>query len=315
VPDSSVIDDSMISDFGKVAVLMGGPSDEHEISLLTGNAVLEALQSQDVDAQGFDARDGSILTDLQNAGIDRVFIALHGRWGEDGVIQGALEVLDIPYTGSGVLGSAIAMEKARCKFMWQGAGLPTPEFILLKTDSDLALAAAQIGFPLAVKPSREGSSLGISKAGNQKELAQSWQVAKKLDDIVLAEKWITGTELTVAILDDRALPVIRLETAGQFYDYEAKYLSEETSYICPCGLPAEFEEEVQKLAIRAFEISACSGWGRVDVLLDESQKPYLLEVNTVPGMTSHSLVPMAAKQAGMDFNQLVIRILETTDDY
>lgn len=315
MPDSPVPDASMASDFGKVAVLMGGPSAEHEISLLSGNAVLEALLSQGVDAQGFNARDGSVLADLQNAGIDRVFITLHGRWGEDGVIQGALEVLGIPYTGSGVLGSAIAMEKGRCKLMWQGAGLPTPEFMLLKTESDLAQAAVQIGFPMAVKPSREGSSLGISKAGNQVELVQSWQAAIELDDIVLAEKWITGAELTVAILGDHALPIIRLETAGQFYDYEAKYLSEETAYICPCGLPAELEQEVQKLATRAFDISACSGWGRVDVLLDENQKPYLLEVNTVPGMTSHSLVPMAAKQAGMDFNQLVLRILETADDY
>lgn len=314
MPESSILDASMTSRFGKVAVLMGGPSAEREISLLSGNAVLAALQQQGIDAQGFDAKDSSVLADLQDAGIDRVFIALHGRWGEDGVMQGALEVLGIPYTGSGVLGSAIAMEKARCKLMWQGAGLPTPEFMLLKTESDLAQAALQIGFPMAVKPSREGSSIGISKAENQVELLQSWQEAKKLDDIVLAEKWINGTELTVAMLDDRALPVIRLEAAGKFYDYEAKYLSEETAYICPCGLTAEFEEEVQKLATRAFDISACSGWGRVDVLLDENQKTYLLEVNTVPGMTSHSLVPMAAKQAGMDFNQLVLRILETTDD-
>jgi D-alanine-D-alanine ligase len=314
MPEFPVSEASMISDFGKVAVLMGGPSAEHEISMLSGTAVLEALQSEGVEAQGFDARDGSILADLRNAGIDRVFIALHGRWGEDGVIQGALEVLGIPYTGSGVLGSAIAMEKGRCKLMWQGAGLPTPEFMLLKTERDLEQAARQIGFPMAVKPSREGSSIGISKANNKTELLQSWQAAKKLDDIVLAEKWISGMELTVAILDERALPVIKLETAGQFYDYEAKYLSEETAYICPCGLPAELEEEVQELALRAFDISACSGWGRVDVLLDEEQKPYLLEVNTVPGMTSHSLVPMAAKQAGMNFNQLVLRILETTNE-
>ncbi|MEA1889188.1 MAG: D-alanine--D-alanine ligase [Pseudomonadota bacterium] len=307
-------DSAMMSRFGKVAVLMGGPSAEHDISLLSGNAVLAALQSQGVAAQGFDAKDGSIMNDLQSAGIDRVFIALHGRWGEDGVIQGALEVLGIPYTGSGVLGSAIAMEKGRCKLMWQGAGLPTPEFMQLKTENDIALAAMQIGFPMAVKPSREGSSIGVSKTANPTELLQSWRLAKELDDIVLAEKWISGTELTVAILDDRALPVIRLEAAGQFYDYEAKYLSDETTYICPCGIAAELEQEVQDLALRAFDISACSGWGRVDVLLDEDQQPYLLEVNTVPGMTSHSLVPMAAKQDGIDFNQLVLRILETTDD-
>lgn len=312
--ESSMQDISMTSNYGKVAVLMGGPSAEREISLLSGKAVLDALLSQGIDARAFDAKDASVLTGLQDAGIDRAFIALHGRWGEDGVIQGALEVLGIPYTGSGVLGSAIAMEKGRCKLLWQGAGLPTPDFMLLKNESDMSKAEQKIGFPMAIKPSREGSSLGINKVENRAELEQAWLVASKLDDIVLAEKWIIGTELTVAILDGLALPVIKLETGGKFYDYEAKYLSDDTSYICPCGLAAELEQEVQALAVQAFEISACGGWGRVDVLLDEKQSPFLLEVNTVPGMTSHSLVPMAAKQTGLDFNQLVQQILETAND-
>ena len=307
-------DHSLKSRFGKVAVLMGGPSAEREISLLSGNAVLKALVDMGIDAHGFDVSDASVLSDLQANGINRVFIALHGRWGEDGVIQGALEVLGLPYTGSGVLGSAIAMEKGRCKLMWIGAGLPTPEFMFLHEKNDLDLAEANIGFPMAIKPSREGSSLGVSKANNRDELVQFWHAAKELDDIVLAEKWITGTELTVAILGKQALPVIRLEAEGEFYDFDAKYVSDETSYICPCGLPAELEAEVQKLAVEAFDIASCSGWGRVDVLLDKDQKPYLLEVNTVPGMTSHSLVPMAAKQSGLDFNQLVLRVLEMTDE-
>ncbi len=299
--------------FGKVAVLMGGPSAEREISLLSGNAVLKALVEMGVDAYGFDVNDASVLGELQKQGINRVFIALHGRWGEDGVMQGALEVLGLPYTGSGVLGSAIAMEKGRCKLMWMGAGLPTPAFQFLHEKKDLDLAEANIGFPMAVKPSREGSSLGVGKANNHDELVQFWHKARQLDDIVLAEKWITGTELTVAILDGRALPVIKLEAEGEFYDFDAKYVSDETAYICPCGLASELEIEVQELAVRAFELASCSGWGRVDILLDKDQRPYLLEVNTVPGMTSHSLVPMAAKESGLDFNQLVLRILETAD--
>lgn len=312
--DKTSLSASQESRFGRVAVLMGGPSAEREISLQSGNAVLQALQQSGIDARGIDARDSSVLAALQEQGADRVFIALHGRWGEDGVMQGALEVLGLPYTGSGVLGSAIAMEKGRCKLMWQGAGLPTPEFMLLESQQDLESAATTIGYPMAIKPSREGSSLGVSKASNWEELVQSWQQAKQLDDIVLAEKWIEGTELTVAILGDSVLPVIKLEAAGQFYDFNAKYISDETAYICPCGLPDELESAVQQLAMQAFKVSACSGWGRVDVLLDNENNPYLLEVNTVPGMTSHSLVPMAASQAGLDFNQLVIRILETADE-
>lgn len=307
-------DQSMSARFGKVAVLMGGPSAEREISLLSGNAVLKALIEMGVDAVGLDVSGASVLDELQKHAINRVFIALHGRWGEDGVMQGALEVLGLPYTGSGVLGSAIAMEKGRCKLMWIGAGLPTPEFMLLEDEQDIELAELNIGYPMAIKPSREGSSLGVSKANNRDELVRFWHAAKELDDIVLAEKWISGTELTVAILNGRALPVIRLEAKGEFYDFNAKYISDETSYICPCGLPAELEAEVQGLAMKAFDTASCRGWGRVDILLDKEHRPYLLEVNTVPGMTSHSLVPMAAKQSGLDFNHLVLQILETTDE-
>ena len=304
----------MTQDFGKVAVLMGGPSAEREISLQSGQAVLDALQAGGVDAHGIDARDSSVLAELNEHAIDRVFIALHGRWGEDGVIQGALEVLDLPYTGSGVLGSAIAMDKSRCKQLWKGIGLPTPDFVLLDDEQDLEDAVTHIGYPLAVKPAREGSSLGISKATNWAGLIEAWQTARELDDVVIAEQWIEGTELTAAILGSEALPLIRLEAAGEFYDYEAKYVSNDTGYICPCGLPEDLETALQDLARQAFAACACSGWGRVDLMLDENQQPYLIEVNTVPGMTSHSLVPMAAAQHGLDFNQLCLRILETAND-
>jgi len=300
-------------EFGKVAVLMGGPSAEREISLQTGQAVLAALVRKGVDAIGIDARDAGVLDTLRDGGIDRVFIALHGRWGEDGVIQGALEVLGLPYTGSGVLGSAIGMDKSRCKRLWLGAGLPTPGYLQLGSVEDLETAVTGIGYPLAVKPAREGSSIGISKVQTWDQLEAAWQRALELDDMVLAEQWIEGTELTAAILQGEALPLIRLEAAGEFYDYEAKYVSDETAYICPCGLPDGLEQDLRALALQAFEATGCSGWGRVDLMLDAQQRPWLLEVNTVPGMTSHSLVPMAAAAAGIGFDELVVRILETAD--
>ena len=300
--------------FGKIAVLMGGPSAEREISLQSGQAVLEALQASGFDAVGIDARDAKVLGELQQQDVDAVFIALHGRWGEDGVMQGALEVLGLPYTGSGVLGSAIAMDKLRCKQLWRGIGLPTPDYLVLNEEQDLERAATRIGFPLAVKPAREGSSIGISKATSRDALQQAWQTARQLDDVVLAEQWIEGTELTAAILGGESLPLIRLEAAGEFYDYEAKYISDDTGYICPCGLPAEQESALQVLAMQAFTATGCSGWGRVDLMLDAAQRPWLIEVNTVPGMTSHSLVPMAAAQHGLDFAALCVRILETAHD-
>jgi D-alanine-D-alanine ligase len=229
------------------------------------------------------------------------------------VIQGALEVLDMPYTGSGVLGSALAMDKLRSKQLWAASGVPTPDYVVLESAADLGRVAAQAGLPVFVKPVREGSSLGISKAKTEKELKAAWEMASKYDDKVIAERFIDGAELTCAILAGRTLPLIRIETDREFYDYEAKYILDTTRYLCPCGLPADQEREIQTLALRAFEALACSGWGRVDFMLDKAGHAYALEVNTVPGMTDHSLVPKAAKQAGMDFDELVMRILETAD--
>ena len=299
-------------DFGKVAVLMGGPSAEREISLKSGNAVLAALKRQGIAAHGIDA-DKSTLRQLEDGRFDRAFIALHGRWGEDGVIQGALEVLGIPYTGSGVLGSALGMDKMKTKFLWTAAGVPTPEYAVLEPGTDLNKVAARLGLPVFVKPAREGSSLGVSKAKSVAELKAAWEAAAKFDDQVLAERFIDGAEITCGILGDQALPLIKIETDREFYDYEAKYLLDTTRYLCPCGLPSAQEHEIQQLARRAFETLGCSGWGRVDFMLDRAGRAYALEVNTVPGMTDHSLVPKAARQAGIDFDQLVLRILETAD--
>jgi len=301
-----------LKDFGKVAVLMGGPSAEREVSLKSGNAVLNALKRRGVDAHGIDA-DKSTLRQLEDGNFDRAFIALHGRWGEDGVIQGALEVLDMPYTGSGVLGSALAMDKLRSKTLWSASGVPTPEYVVIESATDLNKIAAKTGLPVFVKPVREGSSLGISKAKTANELKSAWEMAAKYDDKVIAERFIDGAELTCTILGDQALPLIRIETDREFYDYEAKYILDTTRYLCPCGLPADQERAIQDLARRAFEVLGCSGWGRVDFMQDKAGHAYAIEVNTVPGMTDHSLVPKAAKQAGMDFDELVIRILETAD--
>ena len=297
--------------FGKVAVLMGGPSAEREVSLKSGNAVLAALKRQGVDAHGIDA-DASTLRLLPDGNFDRVFIALHGRWGEDGVIQGALEVLDMPYTGSGVLGSALAMDKLRSKYIWSAAGIPTPEYLALEPGADPNKVVAKLGLPVFVKPVREGSSLGIGKAKTVSELMTAWETAAKYDDKVIAERFIDGAELTCGILGDQVLPLIKIETDREFYDYEAKYIVDSTRYLCPCGLPADRESEIQGLARRAFEALGCSGWGRVDFMLDKAGRAYVLEANTVPGMTDHSLVPKAAKQAGVDFDELVLRILETS---
>jgi len=299
-------------DFGKVAVLMGGPSAEREVSLKSGNAVLAALKRQGIAAHGIDA-DRSTLRLLEDGRFDRAFIALHGRWGEDGVIQGALEVLGIPYTGSGVLGSALGMDKMKTKFLWTAAGVTTPEYAVLESGTDLNKVASKLGLPVFVKPAREGSSLGVSKAKSVAELKAAWEAAAKFDDQVIAERFIDGAEITCGILGDQALPLIKIETDREFYDYEAKYLLDTTRYLCPCGLPAAQEREIQQLARRAFETLGCSGWGRVDFMLDKSGHAYVLEVNTVPGMTDHSLVPKAARQAGIDFDQLVVRILETSD--
>ncbi|MCR4300520.1 MAG: D-alanine--D-alanine ligase [Sulfuricaulis sp.] len=302
----------MARNFGKVAVLMGGPSAEREVSLKSGSAVLAALKRQGVDAHGVDA-DKSTLRWLEDGKFERALIMLHGRWGEDGVIQGALEVLDIPYTGSDVLGSALGMDKLKSKDLWSAVGIPTPAHAVLESGTDFDKVAEKLGLPVFVKPVREGSSLGVSKAKTVAELKAAWKSAAKYDDQVIAERLIDGAEITCGILGDQALPLIRIETDREFYDYEAKYLLDTTRYLCPSGLSAERETEIQALALRAFDVLGCRGWGRVDFMCDQREQAYVLEVNTVPGMTDHSLVPKAAKQAGINFDELVLRILETAD--
>ncbi len=298
------------ADFGKVAVLMGGSSAERAVSLNSGAAVLAALQRRGVDAHGVDP-DARVLQVLREQGFDRAFVILHGRGGEDGVIQGALETIDMPYTGCGVLASALGMDKYRCKLLWQGAGLPTPPYVLLQAEDDLARAAA-LGFPLMVKPVHEGSSIGMARADDREQLRAAWQGAAQYDGLVLAEKWIQGGEYTCAVLGDTPLPLIRLETPRGFYDYEAKYLADSTRYHCPAGLDAATEQAFRGLALAAFRAVGARGWGRVDLLTDADGAPWLLEINTVPGMTDHSLVPMAARAAGIDFDELVWRILATS---
>ncbi len=297
------------SRFGKVAVLFGGKSAEREVSLKSGAAVLAALQRCGVDAHAFDPATRSLQA-LADEGFERTFIALHGRFGEDGTVQGALELLGIPYTGSGVLASALGMDKWRTKLVWHAAQLPIPNYVLLEEHSDWNAVTQQLGLPLFVKPANEGSSVGISKVKATGELRSAYQAAAKHDKLVIAESFIGGGEYTAAILGDQALPVIKIEPANEFYDYEAKYLRDDTRYLCPCGLGMAQEAEMQRLAKQAFALIGGQGWGRVDFLMSETGQPYLLEVNTSPGMTDHSLVPMAARQAGMSFEQLVLRILE-----
>lgn len=294
--------------FGRVAVLFGGESAEREISIKSGNAVLAALRSCKVDVHGIDWRSGAIKQ-LLGGGFDRVFIALHGPGGEDGTLQGALETIGLPYTGSGVMGSALAMDKLRTKWVWEGLGLPTPGFVAVDNEEALR-QAEQLTFPLIAKPVSQGSSIGMSKVETIAQLRGAWEAARKVDDHVLVEQWITGAEYTASILGGQALPLIRLETPRQFYDYEAKYFANDTRYHCPCGLDPQTEQRYQSLALRAFEALGCSGWGRVDFMCDKQGNPWLLEVNTIPGMTDHSLVPMAARQAGLSFEQLCWKILE-----
>ena len=297
--------------YGKVAVLMGGRSAERDISLQTGAAILAALRRQGVDAHEIDAGE-AVVGDLVSGAFDRVFNALHGRGGEDGVIQGALEALNLPYTGSGVLGSALSMDKLRCKWIWQRLGLPTPEFKLVRCEQDLDAAARKLGFPLMLKPVHEGSSLGISKVAAAGDLRPAWVNAAGYDDEVICERWLPGGDYTVGILHGQALPAIKIETEREFYDYQAKYLDDDTRYLCPCGLPQELEADLADLALQAFAAIGAGGWGRVDILLDENRRPSLIDVNTVPGMTGHSLVPMAAERTGLDFDDLVLRVLDTS---
>ena len=300
-----------VAAFGKVAVLMGGVSAERDVSLVSGAAVLAALQELGIDAHEIDATPNNI-GQLQAQGFDRAFVVLHGRWGEDGVVQGALEAIGMPYTGSGVLACALAMDKVRTKQIWQQMGLPTADDKVLQSADDLNGLIEQLGLPLFLKPAREGSSVGVAKVSNKEELEGAFKAAAAVGDDVLAERFIGGAELTVAILNSEALPIIELRTNNEFYDYQAKYESDETQYLCPAELPIKLEDEIKDLSLRAFKALDCAVWGRVDLMLDDDQQPLLLEVNTVPGMTNHSLVPMAAAAAGIDFNALVYSILATT---
>ncbi|QBY44623.1 D-alanine--D-alanine ligase [Arsenophonus nasoniae] len=303
----------------KVAVLLGGNSAEREVSLQSGDAVVNGLRDAGIAAYPVDIKDFAVIK-LKEAGYNKVFIALHGRGGEDGTVQGVLEFLGLPYTGSGVLASSLSMDKLRTKQLWAGIGLPIAPYIALDkqqlammSDEMLFESVCHLGLPLIVKPSLEGSSVGMSKVTTLSELRIALEFAFRYDKDVLIEKWLNGPEYTVAIVGEQVLPSIRIQPVGVFYDYDAKYLSNETQYFCPSGLKAEEEEQLNKLALAAYKAVGCAGWGRVDVMRDNDGVFYLLEINTSPGMTGHSLVPMAAKQAGMTFSQLVKKILELAD--
>lgn len=300
------------AEFGKVAVLLGGDSSEREISLVSGNAVLTALLRRGVDAAAFDPGERPV-EELKSAGFDRAWIALHGPGGEDGVMQGALEWLGIPYTGSGVLASALTMDKLKTKRVVVGAGLAAPPYAVLASPRDLERALAEVGLPLMVKPASQGSSVGITKVKTAAELPRAYSEARAVDPIVFAERFIAGDELTVGVLGDQGLPSIRIQPATEFYDYQAKYFRNDTQYHCPSGLDAQAEAELQSAALATFRVTDCWGWGRVDFMRESSTgKFYFIEINTTPGMTDHSLVPMAARQAGIDFDELVWRVLETS---
>ena len=300
---------SLARKFGKVAVLLGGTSGEREVSLNSGAAVLVALQRQGVQAHAFDPAERN-LSELTQ--FDRVFNALHGRGGEDGTMQGALELMGIPYTGSGVMASSVGMDKWRTKLLWRALNVATPDFEMVNADSDFAAVEQKLGLPLFVKPANEGSSIGISKVKQTGDLEAAYLLAAKADPLVIAEKFIGGGEYTIGILGDMALPIVRIVPKNEFYDYEAKYLRNDTEYLCPCGLSVDKEKQIQQEALQAFKAIGCIGWGRVDFLMDAEGNHFFLELNTNPGMTDHSLVPMAAKAAGINFDELVIKILEMT---
>lgn len=297
-----------VAAFGRVAVLYGGKSAEREVSLKSGAAVIEALTSAGVDVVAIDVGD-DLLQRLQSEKIDRAFIILHGRGGEDGSMQGLLECLGIPYTGSGILASALAMDKLRTKQVWQSLGIPTPRHAVLASEQDCVAASAELGFPLIVKPAHEGSSIGMAKVNSEQELVAAWKDAARYDAQVLVEQWIHGPEFTIAVLRGQVLPPIALGTPHVFYDYDAKYIANDTQYRIPCGLDSVKEQELIDLTARACDAIGIEGWGRLDVMQDEQGRFWLLEVNTAPGMTDHSLVPMAARAAGLDFQQLVLAIL------
>ena len=296
-------------DFGKVAVLMGGKSAEREISLLSGQNVLAGLRRKGVDAHAFDPAERPVF-ELDRDGYQRAFLALHGRYGEDGTVQGALELMDIPYTGSGVMASALCLDKLRTKLVWLATGIPTPRYAILTASGDWAAVGRQVGLPLIVKPAHEGSSLGLTKVTSIEKIEPAYALAARYDTLVIAEEFIAGRELTAAFLDARALPLIRIEAPEGNYDYQNKYFSDETRYHCPSGLPEAQESVLKELAMRAIEALGCRGWGRADLMLRDDGKAFLLEMNTTPCMTGHSLVPMAARAAGLEFDDLVLKILE-----
>ncbi len=298
-------------DFGRVALLLGGTSSEREISLKSGNACLAALLKRGVDAHPFDPKDKP-LAELVQRKFDRVFIALHGPGGEDGTLQGALEFLGLPYSGSGVMGSAIGMDKLRTKRLAQAVGIPTTDYMVLRSPADLDNCLERLGLPLIVKPATQGSSVGMTKVEKAEQLLPAYQAAAMLEPDVFAEPWITGAEYTVAVLQGRALPSIRIETPATFYDYQAKYFRSDTQYFCPSGLSPEAEKHLASLALGSFAAVGAEGWGRADFMMDKAGKPYLLEINTIPGMTDHSLVPKAAAALGINFEQLVWQVLETS---
>lgn len=299
------------NNFGKVAVLLGGRSAERDVSLQSGQAVLTALRESGVDAHPFDPALDS-LEELRRQEFDRAFIALHGRFGEDGTVQGALELMEIPYTGSGVMASALAMDKWRTKLIWQAVGIQSPRFEILNAQSNFLAVPEKLGLPLIIKPAREGSTIGLSKVHKAQDVAEAYRLAATHDALVLAEEFVSGRELTAAILDDTALPLVRIEITGDLYDYQAKYISNDTRYHCPSGLADPLEKAIQQQALSAYQVLGCAGWGRVDVIVNQHNQFYFLEANTSPGMTSHSLVPMAAKAAGISFQELVLKILALT---
>ena len=295
--------------FGKVAVLFGGSSAEREVSLMSGSAVLAALQAAGVDAHPFDPAERDLHI-LKEEGFERVFIALHGRGGEDGTVQGALELMAIPYTGSGVMASALSMDKWRTKMVWLSAGLPTPRYAILERDTDWDAVVTELGLPIFVKPVHEGSSMGATKVTEPGQLRAAWELAAGYDSLVIAEEFIVGDELTAPFLEDHALPLVRIVAPDGNYDYQHKYFTDDTRYDCPCGLPAEQEAALQALVMKSARVLGCRGWGRADLILTADGRPYLLEMNTSPGMTGHSLVPMSARVAGLDFTALCLRLLE-----
>lgn len=295
--------------FGKVAVLFGGTSAEREVSLMSGRAVLAALQAVGVDAHAFDPAERDLHV-LKEEGFERVFIALHGRGGEDGTVQGALELMGIPYTGSGVMASALAMDKWRTKMVWLASGLPTPRYAILQADTDWAAVVADLGLPIFVKPAHEGSSMGATKVTAADQLQAAWELAAQYDRLVLAEEFIDGEELTAPFLEDQVLPLVRIVAPDGNYDYQHKYFTDDTRYDCPCGLDPEHEAELRALVMKSAQVLGCRGWGRADLILSAQGRPYLLEMNTSPGMTSHSLVPMSARVAGLEFEALCLKILE-----